>query len=202
MLSSAQKVYLVFKRIIDIFGSIIGILVLSPILLILAIITLCSSTGGIIYKQNRIGQGKKVFKIFKFRSMKRGVNRIPANDLSEDELKHMTTKWGAFMRHTSLDELPQLFNILNGDMSFIGPRPGQTEDVEEDLVQARDSYQPSPYLAKPGLGGYAQVKMHRQHNVQKKAAYDSYYVKHLSFWFDVKIFFISFLSLFGYDSGR
>lgn len=199
---TSQKVYFPFKRAIDIFGSSLGIILLSPLLLILSFITLVTSKGPILFKQERLGKHKKVFKLYKFRSMRIDAPQVAPNDISIETQRSMVTKWGSFLRRTSLDELPQLFNILGGSMSFIGPRPGQIEKYEADLVREREKTYPSAFEVKPGLSGYAQVKMRRDHSPATKAAYDSNYVKRVSFWFDAKIFVYSFLVLFGYDKGR
>jgi len=114
----------------------------------------------------------------------------------------MVTGWGKFMRKTSLDEIPQLFNILSGSMSFIGPRPSQNIDHEKELVLARESFVPNAYEVKPGLSGYAQIHMKREHDVMEKAKEDSYYVQHFNFWFDAQIFVYSFFLAFGFVKGR
>lgn len=127
---------------------------------------------------------------------------VGAEAMSVDKQQSMVTKWGAFMRKTSIDELPQLFNILRGDMSFIGPRPCFGKHKEAELVSARLSYYPNAYEVKPGLSGYSQIHMKRDHDIYKKAKFDSYYVKHLGLWFDIKIFVYSFAVLFGFAKGR
>ena len=200
MLNKRQKFYLVIKRLIDIFGSFLGIVILSFPMLIVAIITKLSSKGPILFKQERLGKNEVPFKLYKFRSMKFGSLEIAAENLTVEEQRNMTTKWGRFMRKTSLDELPQLFNILGGSMSFIGPRP--CIDKDTGLTDARRSMNPSPYIIKPGLSGYAQIYMGRGHDPIRKAELDSYYVKHLSLWLDIKMFFMSFLVVFGLYKGR
>lgn len=196
-----QKIYCFFKRIISIFGSFLGIILLGLVMIIVAIIIKLTSKGPVLFKQQRIGKNKRVFKIYKFRSMNVGVPEIPPSEMSEEEQKAYTYKFGSFLRKTSLDELPQLFNILKGDMAFIGPRPGAANN-EQELQDARDAQDPSPYLVKPGLSGYAQIHLKRDHDIYKKAELDSYYVKNLSFWLDVKIFFYSILVAFGFAKGR
>lgn len=202
MLTKHQKAYLVFKRCIDIFGSFLGIMLLSPLLLLCMLITKLTSKGPIFFKQPRLGRHKKVFILIKFRSMKTDAPQIPPADMTEEQQRSLTTPWGEFMRKTSIDEIPQLFNIFVGDMAFIGPRPSQTEDHEGNLVRARESFVPSAYEVKPGLSGYAQIRMKRDHDINEKAAEDSYYVKHMSFWLDAKIFIYSFLFSFGIVKGR
>ncbi len=201
-LKRSQKVYLFFKRAIDIFGSLLGIILLSPILLIAAFLTKITSKGPILFKQERAGKGLKTFHIYKFRSMYVDAPNIAPENMSQEKQQSLITKWGHFMRRTSIDEFPQLFNILKGDMSFIGPRPSLPMGLETDLIQARLSYVPNAYEVKPGLSGYAQIHMKRSHDIYAKAKFDSYYVAHLSFWFDLKIFIYSFLVLFGFAKGR
>ena len=98
---------------------------------------------------------------------------LGAEYLTEEESQKLTTNWGSFLRKTSLDELPQLFNILIGEMSFIGPRPGLTKEGEPELVLERDSYLPSAYTMKPGLSGYAQIVLKKGHNIKERARLDS-----------------------------
>lgn len=202
MLTTRQKIYLVFKRAIDIFGSLLGIAVLSPLILLCLLITSCTSKGGPFFIQERLGRHKKTFQMIKFRSMRKDAKQIAPEHMSVDEQQSMVTPWGKFMRKTSIDEIPQLFNILAGSMSFIGPRPSQTEKYENDLVLARESYIPNAYEVKPGLSGYAQIHLKRDHDIYEKARLDSYYVQHLNFWFDARIFIYSFLFAVGFVKGR
>lgn len=198
----SQKAYFFFKRAIALFGSSLGIILLSPILIFAAIMTKCTSKGPVLFKQKRIGRNEKLFTLYKFRSMRVDAPQVAPSDIDKQEQKDMTTKWGRFMRKTSIDELPQLFNIFLGHMSFIGPRPGQDSSHEWDLYQARHNSNPSAYLVKPGLSGMAQIYLHRDHDPVKKAQWDSEYVKKISFWTDLKLFVLSFMVLFGYDAGR
>lgn len=199
-----QKVYLFFKRAIDIFGSTVGIIILSPVLLLCAIITKCTSRGPIIYKSKRLGRNEKPFTFLKFRSMKVNAPQKGQESMTKEEHDSYVTKWGRFMRKTSLDELPQLFNIFVGQMSFIGPRPQIIVDERErdELYILRRSYVPDAFFVRPGLSGYSQIKYHRDSDPSKKAYGDSYYVGHLSFWLDFRLFFVSFLVLFGYQPGK
>jgi lipopolysaccharide/colanic/teichoic acid biosynthesis glycosyltransferase len=201
-LTAKQKRYLILKRTIDIFGSVLGILLLSPLLLFCWIMTKITSKGPAIFKQARAGFHAQTFTIFKFRSMKVGAPNVGAEALTPDQQKNLATPWGRFIRKTSLDEIPQLFNILKGDMSFIGPRPGLTQEGEPELYQARFSFVPCAYDVKPGLSGYAQIILKRSSDVNERAKYDSFYVKHMSFWFDVKVFSLSVLTLFGFNKGK
>jgi lipopolysaccharide/colanic/teichoic acid biosynthesis glycosyltransferase len=202
MFTTKQKIYLVFKRIIDIFGSLLGILLLSLLLLFCAFMVRITSKGPVILHQKRIGRNKQTFKMLKFRSMKSDAPTIATGDLTQEQQDLYVTKWGKIMRKTSWDELPQLFNILIGDMSFIGPRPGLPEEIEPELYKMRNSFVPSAFCVRPGLSGYSQVILRRSPDPDEKAKNDSFYVAHLSFWLDLKIFILSFLSLFGFNRGR
>jgi O-antigen biosynthesis protein WbqP len=200
---TSQKIYLPFKRLIGIFGSLIGLIVCIALLWwwiipINAIVT----KGHPFFAQERIGKHKKVFKMIKFRSMRTDVNpNLAPSDMNEQSQKDMSTKFGKFLRATSIDETPQLLNILVGQMAFIGPRPGSAHN-EEFLVECREKYTPNAYDVKPGISGYAQVKMKREHNPEFKAKWDSEYAKRMNFFFDCGIFFYTMLKLFGAVKGR
>jgi len=197
MLRTNQRIYLVWKRLCDIGLSFLSLLLFSPLLLICFLITLLDSKGHPIFRQERLGKNEKVFRILKFRSMKRGSVQVDPYSISKEDLLKMTTKWGAFMRRSSIDELPQLLNILVGQMSFIGPRPSQCKSIEPALVDLREKACPSPYLVKPGLSGYAQLKLLSSPSVEEKARLDSEYVKRMSLGLDFCLFwkslFIGFL---------
>lgn len=197
----SQRIYLILKRLIGLFGSSLGILLLTPLLIFCAIMTKCTSKGPILFRQQRLGKNEKPFTIYKFRSMRIDAPLVPADSITADQQDLMKTKWGSFMRKTSLDELPQLFNIFLGQMAFIGPRPDMIENNEE-IHTARRSTNPPAYMVKPGLSGMAQIYMHRDHDPIKKAEWDSEYVRKVSMWTDIKLFVLSFLVLFGYDAGR
>jgi O-antigen biosynthesis protein WbqP len=134
--------------------------------------------------------------------MKLDVNpNLAPSDMDETKQKSMYTKFGAFLRKTSLDETPQLLNIFVGQMAFIGPRPGSAHN-EEFLKECRLSYTPNAYDVKPGISGYAQIKMKREHDPEFKAKWDSEYVKRLSFFFDCGVFVYTILKIFGAVKGR
>jgi O-antigen biosynthesis protein WbqP len=202
MFTKTQKTYLFFKRVIDIFGAILGLILLWWLLLFCAFMIKVTSEGPVMLKQARVGKDKKEFKMYKFRSMRFDAPTIATGDLTPQQQDAYVTKWGRVMRMTSWDELPQLFNILKGDMSFIGPRPGLPENIEPELYKMRCSFYPNAFCVRPGLSGYSQVIMKRSPDPDEKAKHDSYYVSHISFRLDLKIFVISFLSLFGYNRGH
>lgn len=180
------------KRVSDIILAILGIIVSSPILLITAIIIKTTSPGPVIYKQKRIGCNRKEFDIYKFRSMKVQEKEEYRWTQKEDPRK---TKFGSFIRKTNIDELPQFFNILKGDMSLIGPRPERPFFVDK----FRDEI--PKYMIKhhvrPGMTGYAQINGYRGNtSIKKRIDHDIFYVENWNFLMDVKIFFKTFRNFF------
>ena len=141
--SKGQKVYLAFKRLIDLGGSFVGILLFGLPMAVIAVVTRCTSKGPALYKQVRLGKDEKPFTMLKFRSMRADAPSIAPADMAPGEQEHLITKWGHFLRKTSLDELPQLFNIFIGQMSFIGPRPQQDKEHELKLYNARREFNPT-----------------------------------------------------------
>lgn len=182
------------KRIIDFILSLVGIIVLSPLLLILVIAIKVDSKGPVVFTQKRVGKDKKLFSIYKFRTMKIDTPKeMPTHLLKNPD--EFITRVGKFLRRTSLDELPQLFNILKGDMAIIGPRPALWN--QEDLIEERDKYGANDI--RPGLTGWAQINGRDELDIDVKASLDGYYVEHESFWMDVKCFFGTIVSVFKSD---
>ena len=182
-----MKVYDVFKRIFDIFASVICLLILWLPMLIVAIIIKCDSKGSAFFTQRRIGKDGKEFILYKFRSMSTEAH----TDMPTHELQHADayiTKVGKFIRRTSIDELPQLINILKGDMSLIGPRPALYNQL--DLADERDKY--GANSVRPGLTGWVQINGRDDVDIPVKAKMDGEYVNNRSLWFDLKIIFGSF----------
>jgi len=174
------------KRCIDFTLSLIGLLVLSPILLLIALIIKVESKGKVLFTQRRIGKNKRLFNIYKFRSMRSDTPKdTPTHLLTNPE--RFITKSGAFLRKSSLDELPQLINILIGDMSIIGPRPALWN--QDDLIAERDLYNANDIL--PGLTGWAQINGRDELPIDQKAKLDGDYVLKMSLFFDIKIFFLT-----------
>lgn len=171
------------KRFLDVIFSIIAIIIASPLLLVISIIILIDDGRPIIFKQDRVGQAGKLFKIRKFRTMKKGTRNAPTAHLNEAE--ECITRSGRFLRKTSLDELVQLFNILDGTMSLIGPRPLIPEEKEIHVL--REKY--GVYKVKPGMTGLAQVNGRDSLSVEDKALFDKDYVENQSLLFDLKILF-------------
>lgn len=173
----------IVKRMIDIVLSGLGIIVLSPILLVLVVAIKMDSKGPVLFKQKRVGIHKSHFNILKFRTMRIDTPKdMPTHLLQNPE--QWITKVGGFLRKTSLDELPQIFNIFAGKMSIIGPRPALWNQF--DLIEERDKYGANDVL--PGLTGWAQINGRDELEISVKAQLDGEYVKKMSFMFDVKCF--------------
>ncbi len=182
------------KRLFDIVISIIGIIVLALPILIIVVMIKVDSPGPIFFKQKRIGINKKYFYIYKFRTMRIDTPKDIPTHLMKDPEKYIT-KIGSFLRKTSLDELPQIYNILTGDMSVIGPRPALWN--QDDLVRERDKYGANDI--KPGLTGWAQINGRDELPIAEKAGLDGEYVKNMSFLFDCKCFFKTIFSILRSD---
>ncbi|MFS9235776.1 sugar transferase [Streptococcus sanguinis] len=176
--------YKFFKRTLDIVLSFIGMIVLSPFFLLLVLAIKLDSKGPVLFKQKRVGLHKKHFYILKFRTMRIDTPKDTPTHLLENP-EQWITKVGKFLRKTSLDELPQIWNIFVGDMSIIGPRPALWNQY--DLIEERDRYGANDVL--PGLTGWAQIHGRDELPIAKKAELDGYYVQHLSFGLDVRCFF-------------
>src|SRR5690554_734599 len=187
-------IYKVFKKFMDILLAFIGLIVLSPIFLILMILIKIDSRGPIFFKQKRVGKNKKLFNIYKFRTMRIDTPKDTPTHMLENP-DQWITKMGKFLRKTSLDELPQIFNILKGQMSIVGPRPALWN--QDDLVLERDKYKANDIY--PGLTGYAQIKGRDELPIDKKAELDGYYVKHMGLMLDIKVFFGTIFSVFKSD---
>ena len=173
-----------FKRLIDIVLSLLGIVLLSPLLLLIALLIKLDSKGPVLFRQKRVGKNKKYFNILKFRTMKADApHDTPTHLMKDPEAYH--TRIGKLLRRTSLDELPQLFNILVGQMSIIGPRPALWN--QDDLIAARDLYHANDVL--PGLTGWAQINGRDELEIDEKARLDGEYAARISFIFDCKCFF-------------
>ena len=171
------------KRALDFLLSLCGLLVLWPLFLVIAIAIKIDDPGPVFFSQKRVGLHKRYFQLYKFRSMKVSTPDVPTHLLEHPE-KYIS-KVGSFLRKYSLDELPQIINILLGQMAIIGPRPALWS--QEDLIAERDKYGAND--VRPGLTGWAQINGRDELTIEEKAAYDGEYVKNLSFVFDCKCFF-------------
>lgn len=183
-----------FKRLIDLTLSFFGILVLALPMLILALIIKMDDPGPVLFKQKRVGKGKTYFPLLKFRSMKMSTpHDMPTHMLENPE--QYITRVGKILRKTSLDELPQIFNIFVGQMSIIGPRPALWN--QEDLLAERDKYGANDIT--PGLTGWAQINGRDELEIEVKAKFDGEYVEKMSFLFDCKCFLGTVLSVLRSD---
>lgn len=183
-----------FKRMIDIILSFLGLVLLSPVFMIISLAIKIDSPGPVLFKQKRVGLHKKHFYILKFRSMKTDTPKdMPTHQLSNAN-SHIT-KVGNFLRKYSLDELPQILNIFLGQMTIIGPRPALWNQY--DLIQERDKYGANNIT--PGLTGWAQINGRDELPIDIKAKLDGEYVENLSLIFDLKCFFMTIVSVLKHE---
>lgn len=185
---------MISKRLVDIVGSLVGIVLTSPVMLVSALLVKLTSPGPVIFKQERVGLHNKSFFMYKFRSMEQ---QAPSEEKKAWTVKNdpRVTPVGKFLRRTSLDELPQLFNILKGDMSLVGPRPERplfVEKFKEEIPRYMVKHQ-----VRPGLTGWAQVNGYRgDTSIRKRIDYDIYYIENWTMGFDIKIILMTFLTGF------
>lgn len=185
---------IMIKRAVDIVGSLFGIVITSPIMLLSAILVKLTSPGPVIFKQERVGLHNKPFYMYKFRSMEQ---QAPKEEKKAWTVRNdpRVTGIGKILRHTSLDELPQLFNILKGDMSLVGPRPERplfVEKFKEEIPRYMVKHQ-----VRPGLTGWAQVNgLRGDTSIRKRIEYDIYYIENWTLGFDIKIIFMTFFTGF------
>lgn len=188
-----------FKRAFGILFSLLGLIITSPIMLIVAILIKIESPGPVIFKQPRIGKDGKVFNIYKFRSMCQNAEKTGSGVYS-DKNDSRVTKVGKFIRATSIDEIPQFLNVLKGDMSFIGPRPPLT--YHPWPFDQYTEHQKKMFDVRPGLTGWAQVHGRKQVEWNKRIELNIWYVEHLSFLLDLKIIFTTLLKLIKDDENE
>jgi lipopolysaccharide/colanic/teichoic acid biosynthesis glycosyltransferase len=191
-----------WKRTMDIAGALTGLVLLSPILLGVAVLIMLDSRGGPIFRQARVGRGGRIFTCWKFRSMVRGADQLLDGLLVNNEAEGIIfkmkddprrTRVGRFVRRTSLDELPQLWNVLSGDMSLVGPRPPTVREVLR-----YDERQLRRLAATPGITGLWQVTLRRErHDFADMVALDVEYTERMSFWLDTKILLMTLPTVLG-----
>ncbi|MFS7431288.1 sugar transferase [Carnobacterium maltaromaticum] len=182
------------KRIIDFMLALMGIIILLAVMLFIILLIKLDSRGPVLFKQKRVGKNKNYFYIYKFRTMRvDSPNEMPTHLLENPDL--FITKIGKILRKTSLDEIPQIFNILKGEMSLIGPRPALWNQY--DLIKERDKYSVNALL--PGITGLAQINGRDELSIEEKAHIDGRYANEMSFFLDTKIFFLTFLSIIKLD---
>ncbi len=182
------------KRIFDLILAIFLFLVLLISLLLIAVLVISTSKGPALYWSDRIGKNNKIFKMPKFRSMLTDTPAVATHLL--DNPDSFLSPIGGFLRHSSLDELPQLFSVLKGDMSFVGPRPAL--DNQDDLIALRTQKGVDKLL--PGITGWAQVNGRDELSIPDKVALDLEYLNRQSFWFDIKILWVTFLKVVKRDA--
>lgn len=195
--------YLIVKRLFDLFGSLIGLILLSPIFMIVIILIKLEDNGNSLFIQERIGKNGKIFKLYKFRSMVHNADEILEEMLKDPKIrkeykKNMKltqdpriTKIGNVIRKTSIDELPQLINVLKGDMSLIGNRPYLPREKQD-----MEKYYDDIIKTKPGLTGYWQVNGRSKTTFEERCQLERYYSNHLNLLLDIKIFFRTFYVVF------
>ena len=182
------------KRVLDFILSLVGLVILSPVLLIIALIIKLTSPGPVFFKQKRVGKNKTYFNILKFRTMRTDTPKDTPTHLLANPDQYITPI-GKVLRKTSLDELPQIINILKGDMSIIGPRPALWNQY--DLIEERDRYGANDIL--PGLTGWAQINGRDELEIDVKARLDGEYLERMSFLFDCKCFFGTITSVLKHE---
>lgn len=193
--------YLFLKRLMDIIGAGIGIILLSPLMIATAAAIKIDSKGKVIFSQNRVGKYGKIFKMYKFRSMVTNAEALKDKLIEKNEMSGPVfkikndpriTKVGKFIRKTSIDELPQLFNVFLGEMSLVGPRPNLPKEVEKF-----SEYHKNKLLVTPGLTCYWQVMGRNKIGFDEWIELDIRYIKERNLWIDIKLIIITFFVLFG-----
>ncbi|WP_354094417.1 sugar transferase [Clostridium gasigenes] len=206
IVESENKLYLFSKRTLDIVASLIGLIVLSPIIVITGILIRIESKGPIIFSQNRIGLNGRKFKMYKFRSMVLNAEALKTKLLEQNEMSGpmfkmkedpRITKTGKFIRKTSIDELPQLINVLKGEMSLVGPRPSLPQEVEKF-----EPWMMKRIEVKPGLTCYWQVSGRNNIDFEAWMQLDIDYVNDRNFLLDIKLIFKTFFVLFGDENAH
>jgi len=181
----SRMAYRVFKRFLDIVMAIIFFILFMPLWIVIPLAIVIDSPGRVIFTQKRIGLSSSYFTIYKFRTMKEGTPDIPTDQLKDQE--NFNTRLGAFLRRLSLDEIPQLANILKGDMSFVGPRPALYN--QQYLIALRK--EKGVDKVRPGVTGLAQISGRDSLSIPRKVEYDSAYVRDMSFMLDLKIILVT-----------
>ena len=177
------------KRVFDFIISLFALIILSPLFLLISLIILIGDGKPVLFRQKRVGKNNELFTIYKFRTMKRGTENVASGKLENANAK--ITKFGRILRATSIDELPQLFNILNGTMSLVGPRPLIPEETE--IRELREKY--NVYTIRPGITGWAQINGRDNISLEQKALLDKEYVEKQSLGFDIKILVMTVLKV-------
>ncbi len=188
---------MLFKRILDILLTVMGLIVLSPLILMTYLLVKLTSRGPALYWSQRVGKQNQLFMMPKFRSMRLGTPQIATHLMNQqsDAVSYLTPI-GSFIRKTSLDELPQLWSVLKGDMSIVGPRPALFN--QEDLIAFRTEY--GVHTLKPGITGWAQINGRDEIPIPQKVTLDAYYLNHQSLWLDMKIILLTVVKVLRRDN--
>jgi O-antigen biosynthesis protein WbqP len=185
------------KRLFDIVLTLIGLLCLSPLLVLIWVLVKLTSTGPALYWSERVGKKNKLFSMPKFRSMRIGTPQLATHVMNQQaNANTYLTPVGSFIRKTSLDELPQLWSVLKGDMSIVGPRPALFN--QDDLISQRT--EESVHLLKPGITGWAQINGRDEIPIPSKVALDRYYLDHQSLILDIKIILLTIVKVLRRDN--
>jgi O-antigen biosynthesis protein WbqP len=179
---------LFLKRALDIIVSLLGLIIISPIILIVSLIIRLDSPGPAILKQKRVGKDNKIFIMYKFRTMKIDTPQVAKEILLKQGINTYMTRVGPFLRKTLIDEVPQLINVLKGDMSLVGPRPALYNQY--DLIEMRTKV--GVHTLRPGMTGWAIIAGGEDLSLDEKVKADEYYLKNMSFMFDLKIILMTF----------
>lgn len=190
-----RAINIFIKRLIDFLGSLIGLIIISPFLLIIAILIKVTSKGPVFFRQNRLGKNGRTFKIIKFRTMVLNAEKIGDGLTVKNENDNRITKVGKFLRATSLDELPQLFNVLVGQMSLVGPRPPVTY-FPYDGFENYPKWAKKRFKMRPGVTGMTQVTVRNSVSWDDRIVVDNKYIDEFSVWIDIKIMFQTVIKLF------
>lgn len=188
---------MLLKRILDISLTLIGFALLSPLILATYLLVKLTSKGPALYWSQRVGKNNQLFSMPKFRSMRIGTPQIATHLMNQQSNPNSyLTPVGSFIRKTSLDELPQLWSVLKGDMSFVGPRPALFN--QDDLIKLRT--EKGVHELKPGITGWAQINGRDEIPIPQKVALDAYYLAHPSIWFDIKIILLTAIKVLRRDN--
>ncbi|MDO4780796.1 MAG: sugar transferase [Candidatus Saccharibacteria bacterium] len=178
-----KLLYMAIKRCFDIALAMVLLIIFAPLMAFLAIVIAIDSRGPILFRARRLGRHEKVFYMYKFRTFRADAPVIPPRSFINPH--QFMTRSGKLLRRLSLDELPQIINVLRGDMSFIGPRPGSADDNEKDLANARRKL--DVFAVRPGITGWAQVNGRDElaHDIVRKSQFDAYYIEHMGIKMDI-----------------
>lgn len=178
-----RAIYMVVKRCFDIVLAVVLLIIFAPLMVFLALVIAIDSRGPVLFRARRLGRDEKVFYMYKFRTFRADAPVIPPRSFVNPY--QFMTRSGRLLRRLSLDELPQIINVLRGDMSFIGPRPGSADDNEKDLADVRRRL--GVFSVRPGITGWAQVNGRDElaHDIVRKSQFDAYYIAHIGLKMDI-----------------